>query len=462
MKNKALQEGIFQGFIFNLIIFVWLLFIGLNYIYPEYSIIEGKKNELTQIQDKYDNLKSKWLSYGDFTSLHTSLWRKELSTNIHLTSVLKEFTKEDYANNFINTKWWKYENFINIKKEEIKKDKNKLEESGVSDNIKNILPYYTEDSSLSNDSLTDFRFINHIETLLNNFRLEYSDSIGIWNLSLEESVEWDIPKNKWKENQLEWKIYNFDLELWLVWRKKNVIDFIHYIENVWNIKIWDNWEIEVKSIPLGSTYINDDWEKVKNNFNNIWRYFVWKKDIYNNLIVDIKSIKFENYLDSSNLPTKYNKNETFINFIKKDKNQVDEKYEVNLVLKFYVKGLPTYKIKNYISNITFRQKKLLWIISWWIRNWEANKSKLKYIQRSSLLKLKEYNFYINSISKEIKELNNSKKLKTEIWNVYKSAQNYNEIFNKIEKGLDTHLKNVSKENYKQFQKYKLDQIEIIK
>jgi hypothetical protein len=54
-----------------------------------------------------------------------------------------------------------------------------LDDSGVSNDIKNILPYYTDDSSLSDNSLTDFKFINYIEELLNNFRLEYSNSIGI-------------------------------------------------------------------------------------------------------------------------------------------------------------------------------------------------------------------------------------------------------------------------------------------
>jgi hypothetical protein len=181
MKNKAFQKGIFQGFIFNIIIFILFLFIWLNYLYPEYDEIEDKKNKLIEIEEKYDDLKTKWLNYVDFTKLHNSLWKKIwLDKNIYLTNVLKEFTKDDYEKNFINYKWWVYEKFIEIKKKEIKIEKNKLEESGVSDNIKNILPYYTDDSSLSEDSLTDFKFINYIERLLNNFRLDYTNRIGIW------------------------------------------------------------------------------------------------------------------------------------------------------------------------------------------------------------------------------------------------------------------------------------------
>ena len=452
-KNTSLNKGIFQAFIFNIITFIWLFSLWFGYFYPEFFEIENKKNQLTEIQKKYTELKTKWLDYKSFTELHSSLWKKEwLGNNIYLSNILKEFTKDDYDKSFINNKWWNYENFIEIKRKEVKIEKDKLEDSWLSDNIKNILPYYTDDSSLSNSSLTDFKFINYIEKILNNFRLEYSNSIGVWDLIIEDSVESNSLKEKEKENQLEWKIYNFKLNLWLTGRKKNIIDFIHYLEDVWNINILEDWDVEIKEVPLSSYYLNSDWIKTKNDFINIKRYFLWEKDIYNNLVVDIESIKMKDYLDSSALPTHYSKWETFINFIKKDKNQVDEKYEVDLVLKFYVKGLPIYKIKDYIQKVSIRHKKIISFVSGGIKYWEKNKVELNYSQRMSLKKLKEYIFYLQSINKDIKELQNSKKIQEEIWNIYKKAQSYNDIFDKIEKGLDVHLKIVSEELYKKYKK----------
>jgi F0F1-type ATP synthase membrane subunit b/b' len=59
MKNKTLQKSIFQGFIFNIIIFILFLFIGLNYLYPEFLEIEDKKNKLINIEKKYSEIKEK-------------------------------------------------------------------------------------------------------------------------------------------------------------------------------------------------------------------------------------------------------------------------------------------------------------------------------------------------------------------------------------------------------------------
>ena len=449
-KNKTLQRGIVQGLVFNFILLSILLFAWFNYFYPEYLKIENKKIELEEKYKKYEILKSKWLQFEKFNKLHSSLWKEKISNNISLKNTLNQFNKEDYDKNFINTWSGYYLDFFKKQEKEINIKKLEQEKSGVLNVIKKILPYYTEDSSIAKGSLTDFKFINYIENILNNFNLQYKWVVWIKQLSAVNTFNSLWHKKEIKtQNQLEWEIYSFVLNFDLTGKKKNIIDFIYFIENSWNISIWDSANIVIKKASSKNYFFNNDGLKIKNNFSDISNYFKWNEKIYDNLFIEIETIKLKDYLDSSKLPTHYNKWKTFISFIKWDNNQINEKYNINISLKFYVKGQPIYKIKDFIKNISVRHKKLTSIINVWIQYWEKNKANLGYSQKISLKKLKSYNLYLKNINKNIKWLSDIKK---QLWNRYKQAKSYSDVFDEIDKNLDVYLKKISENIYQNYKK----------
>jgi hypothetical protein len=125
-----------------------------------------------------------------------------------------------------------------------------------------------------------------------------------------------------------------------------------------------------------------------------------------------------------------------------------------LTLKFYVKWLPIYQIKEYINKVILRHRQITWAILTGIKEWERNKKELTYLIKSSIKKLKEYSLYLQSIDKDIRKLRQNKKWQSKIGRNYKKSQDYNEVFNIIEKWLEKHLKRISKKVYKNYKKIK--------
>jgi len=449
MKKETLPKGIIQGLLFNIGIFIIFIALLINYFFPEYSIIEEKKDKLNTLQLENKKLLKEWLAYNDFKAL---FFKNDLTKNEYLKNIFNDPSKDikgTYESNLINKGTWSYDNFISKKIEEIKNKELSLSSSKIKQKIEKILPYYKDNSSLDGNGLTDFKFINYIEKIIHNFWLEYVWNIGIWDFSLEES---ELLSNKKKtKSQLEWEIYSFKLPLTLTWKKKNIIDFIYYIENVWSVSfIKEGKDIEIKEISRKRNIKDKKWNIIAvNDFYNIPRYFLWEKDILNNIVVDIENIKLKDYIDSSLNPIDYDNDlVTFVNFIKND--QPDEKYEITIDLKFYVKWLEIYKTKKYIDNVVLKYNKLSKIISSGIQFWKNNKSKLSARSKISLKELEKQNNYLSLLSKEIKNLSNKKRLEKELWNVYIEAQKYEKVFDTISKSLDIHLKDVSENIYKKY------------
>ncbi len=243
MKKTTIPKWTIQSLFFSIIILIVFISISLIYFLPEYLKIEEKKITLNILQKNNAYLLQSGLPYDDFKRIFI----KDLSKNKYLTNLFSKENKKNrilYESNFINNDWNKsYETFILEKEKKIRKQEESLETSKIKEKIKKILPYYKDNAALSWYWITDFKFINYIEKLINTFWLEYSGSIWIWELKLEE----DSLNVEKKKSKLDWEIYSFKLPLDLTWRKKNIIDFIHYIENVWKIKFTkDGKNIKIK------------------------------------------------------------------------------------------------------------------------------------------------------------------------------------------------------------------------
>lgn len=449
MKKTTIPKWVIQWLVFNIVIFILFIFLWINYFLPEYNIIEDKKNELNNLQSENKRLLAKWLGFSEFKKKSI----KDPNISDYLKNILSDPTKDianTYKSNLVNNWSWTYQKFIEEKNNKIKEKEKNLENSKIKEKIKKILPSYKSDSNLKDEWLTDFEFVNYMEKIIHNFWLKYEGNIWIWNLTLEDSNSNKNKKiKKGKEDNDDWKIYSFKSNFNINWPKKNIIDFIYYLENVWSIySVNDGKDIKINEVNRSRKFEDENWNMIKNDFYYLPRYFSWEKGIFNHIFVDIDSIWLWDYLDSSADPISYDEWTSFIEFIKTD--QANEKYKINIVLKFYVKWLEEFKTKEYIKKVVLEYEKIQKIVSSWINIWKNNKSKLLDKWESSLKELEKINSYLKFISDDIKNLSDTEKLKLELWNTYKEAQKYQINFDKIYKTFDANFINISETEYKKY------------
>ena len=94
-----------------------------------------------------------------------------------------------------------------------------------------------------------------------------------------------------------------------------------------------------------------------------------------------------------------------------------------------------------------------------INYWMKNKSTLSTRWLYSLKELWKYNWYLKFISKDIKDLSNTKKINSNIWKIYRQAQGYNVIFDNIWNTIEWHLKNISTKIYNKYIENKKNKVE---
>ena len=476
---------------------------------PTYNSIEEKKAELFVLQEALVSLNSAWLSFEDFNNLHEVLDEKTgLNNNTYLQNVLKDFDEQDYNTYFVNTSWTQYQSFLKKNVTDLARKKNELESDGISQSIQKVLPYYTEKSSLGDESLTDFKFVNYVEHLFHTFNLRSSWDIWVgvlqedtqfeweqnwwadlWEVDLWEADLWEEVSPKKKSKQLDRKIYSWKMKFILEWKKRNIINFIYFIENVWKISIqdwaaiiqetetaWSYWE-DLRRLFIDSALNNvKDETTIKKEDKNEATFdlesvtgqekdvelnsasldenetiptskTIGKMDIYNNLVMDIESIKFIDYIDSSE--SKSGKRYAdFVTFLKK--TQWVETYSIDITLNFYVRGLPAYKIEEYTDKILSDFNELKKIINQASAYIAGNKNKLKSTRAvSAKNNMEKFNRYLSSIDKEVEALTKNFRRKKQLEEVYSKTAGYQTIFSTMKSQLEIDLKEISPEIYEQ-------------
>ncbi len=326
------------------------------YVVPVFWEISQQKVALWEQLETYNTLKEKGFLYADFIKAQTTFSNLK-ALNTYNSNIIKSIKKEEFESYFYNSAWGDYQTFMEEKTAEIWQKKAELEESWVWAVIQNILPYYSSSGSLSDTAMSDFSFINYIENLLYRFRLTSMDDIWVWEFSVVEEYNGVATSNKnttkkqSTESPLDGKIYAWQIPLTLVGKKKNIIDFVHYIQNVGKIEMVE-WMVWVKQGDNNDFIFVEDNRKEVNYFKDIQNYFrdipeEKRLDYYNNLIMEFDSITFSEYPDSSDLPTP--DGESFLSLIKT--SQWGEEYSIDTVINFYIKWLPQYKISESIENM---------------------------------------------------------------------------------------------------------------
>lgn len=383
VKTKR-PKYIVTWFFFSLATMIVLICFLLFFLYPKINEIwEEKKDVATKI-DSIELIKKKWLTFEEFNTLKNSF-----KANLYLASLLKKTDASFYNSNFVNNKDWEdYNSFFSKKVLEVNKAQSNEQYIEIQDSYKSILPTYVEEN-IENEEwvMTDLKFITYIESILYTFNLEMANkNLTVWNLNT--LTEYSNDKDSALDTTIFYIPYTFDV----TGKKKDILDFIYFLENVWSININENGEIEVYE----DNFIN----KSLNGF--------WDTNILKNQIIDIEKIKISDYIDSGLEP---NLNEKLISFVKR--TQGWEKMSISLNVRFYVKGVPNYKIMEGVNNLSTRYKKLLDELSKKKSDKDltsASKSKIE----KALAYLKELDVTINEIKKEKVDLNKAYKKVLEI------------------------------------------------
>lgn len=311
IKNKIKYQLINWIIINSVFLLAFIIFIFL--LLPGLDEISEKKDSTNLLVDDYNKNMKSWISFNDFTLEKSSI----TDSDVYKRTILSNMDSNFYNKHFINNWQDDYKNFLDKLNISVNQKLSSKEFTDKQNLISNILPIYSNSASFSG-TITDSMFINNVENLIEKFNLSSSDTISVSNIISAEDVANNTKKTI--KSQLDSSIYYFSIPLKLTGTKKDIIDFITYIENVWSITL--------------------NWEKISANYN-------WE-------LADIDSIKISSYLDSDN--STIVSGQDMISFVKN--TQWTEKLDIDLTLNFYVKWLASYKVQEYVKTLNINYSKL--------------------------------------------------------------------------------------------------------
>ncbi len=408
MERQKREENIIMiHFAFYFVLTIGLLVYLITNILPEILKIEDTKKSTKEIYTNLTRIEKSGLTFDEFKSLN-NVW----SNSVVVNEILKSMTWDFYANNLVNKKENTYKEFLDIKVKEINSDENKKSVQAKIDKISKVLPPYTDNSiDFSQYALTDYKFVNYVESIIETFNFSTYNSIWISKLTLLG----DYAINTGNSESLESNIYYIPLNLVLKWTKSNVIDFLYYIENVGNINV-DNNNININNNFwfLSKNWVKKllEWDKLTSSYN-----------IFEHQIVDIDKIIFTDYLDSSYL-SRWDTN--FRDFI--IKTQWNDQYEISVNLMFYVKWQPSYKIVEQINEILSKFVATQWLVNKWLSD-----PKTDWINRINLTK---YNETLKVFSEEVNNMRKELLKKENLEDIYIRAIKIDDAVNPIYKILN--------------------------
>ena len=337
-RSKRQESAIMIYFSFYFILLLALIVFSISSLYPKITEIEAEKETTKTTYDTLVSLKKDGISFGDFNTM-----KSQASLNSYQNELLSAVDVNFYNESFDNTSNEDYLKYLeNLKKEldnPVEQEKFKEKE----DQIIKILPPYSEyDVNGENNLLSDFKFINYVENILATFGLDYKDEIWIKQLQILEEFS-----NNWEISALDTNIYYIPLSFDLEGSKYNIINFLYYLENVWNVKIAEN-ELTLHSqneddfLYRGVKIMLKSDQKlstIKSEYDNY--------NIFENQLIDIQSISFGEYIDSWE-GTSSNTITSLATRLKE--TQWDETIKINLELNFYVKWVQNIKIITHIKS----------------------------------------------------------------------------------------------------------------
>ncbi len=405
-RQKREINIIIIHFVFYFILTIWLFFYLFSSIIPEIMVIEKIKTDTKKLYNDIEKTKKSWLTFSEFKSNNNSS-----KNTMVVNKILEEITESFYEKNLQNNDSATYQEFLDNKKNELNSTENRKIVEDKSMIISKVLPPYSDVSiAFPDNALTDFKFINYVESIIETFNFSTNDPIWISKITLVDDFAMSTSKN----NSLEASIYYIPLSMNLKWTKSWIIDFLYFIENVGNIDIKDN-----------DVIINNEYSFLSKN--GVKRTLVWSKvtddyNIFENQMIDIDKITMKQYIDNS---YKSRWKREFLEFIAKD--QWNEYYEISLNLLFYVKWQPTYKIEEFITSVLDKHRESTNLVDSKLKD-----KKTEWIELINFTKNKEVLKQLNS---EVDTIRKWLSKKDKLEELYKKTIKIDDIIEPIFKNL---------------------------
>ena len=395
LENKQ-QKSIIIALFFYSILTIGCIMVFIFFLYPGLKDIQNVKAETSSLYTQIQESQAKGIWFEVFSTQAIPI-----AATPYETQLVKNFDKNTYNEVFTHTGTTSYNEFLENKTQQLTQQA--VQKSPDHDIVAQLLPIYgwdVEDPA----TLSDFKFVNYVESILETFSLQYEGLIGIGNLHLVESFS--SAKNK---NSLETSIFYIPLELQVTGSKGSILDFFHYIENSGKISLLEESIIPYSdsTLTLWRLPIVLEWDAYTPGYN-----------IYQNPIVDIASVSMKEYIDSS---VYAREDQDFIDFIKQ--TRWNEVFSFDITLHFYVKGLPQYKIENKITGIIKDYQKIQSEV-----NAKRKQPQLTEVEKINLEKISDY---LQSLASDIKALQANLKKQTRLQDMYTQAQDIEVIFTNI-------------------------------
>lgn len=323
--SKRKKYSLVQSFIVNTFFLLVMGSILGFYFIPTIQSIGEKKQELVKIFTQFNEISSKWLGFAEFKT--EILW-SDHGKDTYTKSMLKNMEPWFYITQFTNTWGTDYGKFLENRAIAIEEKKSKDSYIQREKVLNSLIPIYSK-NGWKNEIMNDFYFINFVERLLYSFNLSSNNSIGVWTPQEVKKSENTKKESSQKGEIVSENIYEIPLSFTVTGQKKDIIQFIHYFENVWKIEYSED-SIIVQTDSFITRQI--DGESTQEAYN-----------IYNNQLATIESLELDSYPDSW-VTTRV------MNLIDKmNITQAREKYSVKLNVKFYVAGIPTYQMRSEVE-----------------------------------------------------------------------------------------------------------------
>lgn len=386
--TKGMQNAMIQGFFANLI-FILIFSIALFvYIYPGIRKFEVLKDELLITSTALQDIQKNGLNHQDFLMTVPQI---NLGTDVYYRDLLLNIDRVFYTQYFQNSTESDYATFLRELEQKTIAQKNTPEYIEKTQIVDTILPFYTANRNEGSQGVNDFYFVSYVENILYSFNLEATWDIGVGNvkkfedaniiLSTPLSEEEESSQEPLTKNSLQEDIYIIPLSFDITGQKSDILDFLHFFENVgWITQEGENLQIHTDKVITKKLDGNTSW--VSSN-------------IYLNQIATIEKISFSEYPDSSTFSTKTSYT-SLTDIIRQE--QWREEYSLNIVLHFYVSGLPLYKVEQSTEElskdiVSFQQqitKDITLLSTWANKGAVENQKKLSFLSsfQSTLLALK--------------------------------------------------------------------------
>jgi len=358
-----------------------------------------------------------------FNTLRVYVKGDKVESDDYTKTVVDNISETLYKEAFTNTWSTNFDQYLLSVEQRVSRVKSSPDHVAKEKALEELIPVYT---TFQQEGLRDYDFINYVERLLYSFNLSSSGEIGIWDIKRLEEDETPVQEEEnGRVNSLEENIFYIPLEFDVEGQKKDIFDFIHFIENVAGVSIDEDQmkvysDSRIKTILEGDTYTP--------GYN-----------IYQNQLIDISGISFGVYPDSSTFWTQEDLYELI------SWSQARERYTSNVELRFYVSGLPGYRMETFIAGVLDEFDALKQSITKdSIKYTTISRNFTLWTQLQALSSLQSLNLLFSSLDVSTKLLRKDLFQKTDIEATYTSALELDQRLQKIKSQYDTILNILSK------------------